>query len=95
VLGIFLFSTGCASAYAAPLVGTTPGIGAHVDVATRPASAAIAAKASQYVVQPGDTLWGIAERYPGVSVEDLKRLNTDVGDDLKPGSRIKVRAPKG
>ena len=53
------------------------------------------ATAVYHVVQPGDTLWGIAQRYPGVSVDDLKRLNADVGDDLKPGSRIKVRAPKG
>lgn len=53
------------------------------------------ATAVYHVVQPGDTLWGIAQRYPGVSVDDLKRLNADVGDELKPGSRIKVRAPKG
>lgn len=47
-----------------------------------------------HVVQPGDTLWSIAQRYPGVSVEDLRRLNTDL-NGLRPGTRIKVRAPQG
>jgi membrane-bound lytic murein transglycosylase D len=47
-----------------------------------------------HVVQPGDTLWSIAQRYPGVSVEDLRRLNSDL-NGLKPGTKIKVRAPQG
>lgn len=47
-----------------------------------------------YVVQPGDTLWSIAQRHPGVSVEDLRRLNNDLGG-LRPGTKIKVRAPQG
>jgi len=51
-------------------------------------------KVLYHVVQPGDTLWSIAQRYQGVSVEDLRRLNTDL-DGLKPGTRIKVRAPQG
>ena len=49
-----------------------------------------------YTVQPGDTLWSIAQRHPGVSVEDLRRLNTELDrEGLKPGARIKVRAPQG
>ncbi|HRH37759.1 MAG TPA: LysM peptidoglycan-binding domain-containing protein, partial [Flavobacteriales bacterium] len=47
-----------------------------------------------HVVQPGDTLWSIAQRYPGVSVEDLRRLNGGL-DGLRPGTKIKVRAPQG
>jgi membrane-bound lytic murein transglycosylase D len=47
-----------------------------------------------YVVQPGDTLWSIAQRHQGVSVDDLRRLNGDL-NGLKPGTRIKVRAPQG
>jgi membrane-bound lytic murein transglycosylase D len=47
-----------------------------------------------HVVQPGDTLWDIAKRYPGVSVDDLKRLNAGQLD-LKPGDRIKVSKQEG
>lgn len=47
-----------------------------------------------HVVQPGDTLWDIAKRYPGVSVDDLKRLNDGV-TDLKVGDRIKVSKQEG
>ena len=42
----------------------------------------------------GDTLWDIAKRYPGVSVDDLKRLN-DGQLELKPGDRIKVSKQEG
>lgn len=49
-----------------------------------------------YVVQPGDTLWNIAQRYPGVSVDDLRRLNTELDSEgLKPGRKIKVRVQEG
>ena len=49
-----------------------------------------------YTVQPGDTLWSIAARHPGVSVDDLRRLNADLDRvGLHPGARIKVRAPQG
>lgn len=48
-----------------------------------------------YVVQSGDTLWSIAQRHPGVSVDDLRRINGGLPDGLKPGARIRVRAPQG
>lgn len=49
-----------------------------------------------YEVQPGDTLWNIAERYPGTTVDDLRRLNTELEKDgLKPGHKIKVGVQEG
>lgn len=48
-----------------------------------------------YVVQPGDTLWSIAQRHPGISVDDLRKLNGGLPNGLKPGSRIIVRTSKG
>ncbi len=49
-----------------------------------------------HTVQPGDTLWDIAQRYPGVTVEDLKRLNQGLdAKSLSPGRRIKVGKQKG
>lgn len=45
-----------------------------------------------HVVQPGDTLWGIAQRYPGVTVDDIKRLNSDMNlRKLPVGRKLKVR----
>ncbi len=49
-----------------------------------------------YEVQPGDTLWNIAERYPGTTVDDLRRMNSDLEKEgLKPGNKIKVGVQEG
>lgn len=46
-----------------------------------------------YTVQQGDTLWKIAQKYDGVSVNDLIRLN-NLGNEneIKPGQKIKVQS---
>ncbi|MBK7751031.1 MAG: LysM peptidoglycan-binding domain-containing protein [Flavobacteriales bacterium] len=47
-------------------------------------------------MQPGDTLWGIAQLYPGVTVEDLRRLNAGLNSKrLAPGKKIKVGVQPG
>jgi membrane-bound lytic murein transglycosylase D len=44
-----------------------------------------------HIVQAGDTLWSIASRYDGLSVEQLKKLNKSLdAKSLKPGDRIKI-----
>ncbi len=48
-----------------------------------------------HTVNSGDTLWDIAQRYNGVTVDQLKSLNNIFSSkDLKPGSRIKVAVAK-
>jgi membrane-bound lytic murein transglycosylase D len=52
-----------------------------------------AAKSPKYVyhmVQPGDTLWNIAKRYDGVTVEMIKDINNLRNANIKPGTRLKV-----
>lgn len=49
-----------------------------------------------YEVQPGDTLYNIAERYPGTTVDDLRRLNAELEKEgLHPGRKIKVAVQEG
>lgn len=46
-----------------------------------------------YTVRSGDTLWGIAKKYAGVTVSQIQKLNKISATDLKPG--VKLQIPKG
>ncbi len=44
-----------------------------------------------YTIQRGDTLWTIAQKHEGCSVEEIKKLNNIHNErSLKPGQKIKV-----
>lgn len=45
---------------------------------------------NEYVVRKGDSLWSIAQKFPGVSIENLKKWNDISGSKLKPGMKLKV-----
>ena len=48
-----------------------------------------------HIVQKGDTLWDIANKYDGVTVGQLRSLNSDVNvKRLNPGQKIKI-GPQG
>jgi membrane-bound lytic murein transglycosylase D len=45
-----------------------------------------------HTVAPGDTLFSIAKRYEGITVEQLKSLNKIKNThNLKPGTKLKVK----
>jgi membrane-bound lytic murein transglycosylase D len=46
-----------------------------------------------HLVVQGDTLWNIAQRNPGVTVEDLIRLNPGAGEVLLLGSTLRIPSP--
>jgi membrane-bound lytic murein transglycosylase D len=47
-----------------------------------------------YTVKPGDTLWSIAQRYDGITINQLKEWNKISGKSgLKVGQKIKVILP--
>lgn len=43
-----------------------------------------------YVVQQGDTLWGIARKLRGVTIKQLKEYNNLSDNSLKPGMELKI-----
>ncbi|HEX5001970.1 MAG TPA: transglycosylase SLT domain-containing protein [Bacteroidia bacterium] len=74
-------------------------VAAKKDTSTETAAAKTAATTSTessgkyvyHMVQKGDTLWNIAQRYEGVTVEGIMELNKlHDGKGLKPGMKLKV-----
>jgi membrane-bound lytic murein transglycosylase D len=43
-----------------------------------------------YIVQPGDTLWNISKKVPGLTVEKIKTLNNLKDNTLQPGQKLIV-----
>jgi len=43
---------------------------------------------NKYIIQIGDTLWDIAQKYNGLSVWKIKALNNMENDNLQPGTTI-------
>jgi membrane-bound lytic murein transglycosylase D len=41
-----------------------------------------------YHVQPGDTLWNISQKFNGLTVEQIKKLNKLKTNDITPGQRL-------
>jgi membrane-bound lytic murein transglycosylase D len=43
-----------------------------------------------HTVQSGDSLWTISRKYPGISVENLREWNGISGNNLQPGTKLKL-----
>lgn len=46
-----------------------------------------------YTVKSGDSLWLIAQKYPGVSAENIMEWN-NIGTDIQPGQQLKIKKLK-
>jgi membrane-bound lytic murein transglycosylase D len=46
--------------------------------------------AKTYTVKSGDSLWSISQKFPGVSVKNIKKWNDISGNKLKPGMKLRV-----
>jgi membrane-bound lytic murein transglycosylase D len=43
-----------------------------------------------YVVQPGDTLWDITQKFNGLTIEKIKKLNKLSNNKIQPGQKLVV-----
>ncbi|WP_026810883.1 lytic transglycosylase domain-containing protein [Arenibacter latericius] len=43
-----------------------------------------------HTVRSGDTLWTIAKKYPGISIENLRKWNGISGSNIRPGTKLKL-----
>ncbi|MFD0990537.1 LysM peptidoglycan-binding domain-containing protein [Mariniflexile jejuense] len=50
----------------------------------------VSKNAKTYTVRNGDSLWSISQKFPGVSVQNIKDWNGISGSKLKPGMKLKV-----
>ncbi|MDX1461450.1 MAG: LysM peptidoglycan-binding domain-containing protein [Marinirhabdus sp.] len=44
-----------------------------------------------YTVRNGDSLWSISQKFPGVTVDNIKKWNDISGTNLKPGMKLKIQ----
>ncbi|MES2486153.1 MAG: LysM peptidoglycan-binding domain-containing protein, partial [Bacteroidota bacterium] len=47
-------------------------------------------EARMYIVQKGDSLFSIAKKHPGITVENLKNWNKINGNSIQPGMKLKI-----
>ena len=47
-------------------------------------------KTAHYLVKKGDSLFKIAQKFPGITVSDIENWNGIKGNDLKPGMKLKI-----
>ena len=54
--------------------------------------AAVAKKSNEklYQVQKGDSLFKISQKFPGVTVSDIKKWNNITGEGIHPGMKLKI-----
>lgn len=44
-----------------------------------------------YTVRNGDSLWSISRKFPGITVENIRKWNDIRGNKLKPGMKLKIQ----
>ena len=57
---------------------------------TKPTTITKSENEAHYLVKKGDSLFKIAQKYPGVTVADIKKWNGINGNELKPGMKLKI-----
>jgi membrane-bound lytic murein transglycosylase D len=55
-----------------------------------PVRTGVASNSKVYEVRSGDSLWTISKKYPGVTIDNLRKWNGISGNNLKPGTKLKL-----
>ena len=53
-------------------------------------STAVSSTSKTYIVKSGDSLWSISQKFPGVSVQNIRDWNDISSNNLKPGMTLKI-----
>lgn len=64
--------------------------GSSVKPRETPSRTAVANNSKIHEVRSGDSLWTISRKYPGVTIENLRKWNGISGNNLKPGTKLKL-----
>lgn len=67
-----------------------PYVATQTSTLKKPISKALSGNITTYTVQSGDSLWSISQKFPGVSVQNIKDWNDISGSKLKPGMKLKI-----
>lgn len=66
------------------------GATASTSTKSKPTTSSSSGENTVYTVRSGDSLWSIAQKFPGVSVQNIKDWNGISGNKLKPGMKLKI-----
>ena len=67
-----------------------PNVSTVSSTKTTTKSKPISGESTTYTVKSGDSLWSIAQKFSGVSVQNIKDWNGISGSKLKPGMKLKI-----
>ncbi|MCM4150219.1 LysM peptidoglycan-binding domain-containing protein [Arenibacter sp. N53] len=67
-----------------------PSSSTSTSTSTSSTNSVAAAGAKVHTVKSGDSLWTISKKYPGISIDNLRKWNGISGNDIKPGTRLKL-----
>jgi membrane-bound lytic murein transglycosylase D len=68
----------------------TPYVAASNSTSKSAPSRPLSGEVTTYKVQSGDSLWSISQKFPGVSIQNIKDWNDISGTKLKPGMMLKI-----
>lgn len=64
--------------------------GSSVKPKETPSRTTVASNSKTHEVRSGDSLWTISRKYPGVTIDNLRKWNGISGNNLKPGTKLKL-----
>lgn len=83
---LIIYKKVSATAKSTPVSGTSKATAAKTTITSKPTTAANAP--SIYYVKSGDSLWTISQKFPGLTVDKIKKLNGLTSNSIKVGQKL-------